>query len=194
MKPVRFAVVVLVAALAACSSPPKDHYYTLGSEGSAPAPSAAAAVQAPSVVVGPVTVPEAVDQPQLVVRVAANQVRVEEFHRWASSLKNEIALAIAANLVRDLGATRVWTYSPTALPDPDFQVLVDVQRFDSMPGEATVIDAVWTVRAGKGGTVKSGRSTVREAAGAAGYDALVAAHGRALARMSADIAAAIRGK
>jgi len=47
------------------------------------------------------------------------------------------------------------------------------------------------VSTAKGG-VKTGQSAVREPAGGPGYDALVAAHVRALAAVSRDIAAAIR--
>jgi len=173
--------------LAACSSPPKERYYTLSAAGGA-----APAGTAPSVAVGPVTVPEAVDQPQFVVQAGANEVSIYEFHRWASPLKGEIARVIAANLAQDLGTTRVWSFAQTTLGKPDYQVLVDVQRFDSALGEAVTLEALWTVRPAAGGAPKIGRSSVREPAGGAGFDALVAAHSRALARVSRDVAGAIR--
>lgn len=182
-------VCLVLLALAACSSPPKERYYTLAAPGApAPAPGATA----PSVAVGPVTVPETVDQPQFVVRVAANEVSIYEFHRWASPLKGEIARVIAANLGQELGTTRVWSYAQTTLGKPDYQVLVDVQRFDSTLGDAVTVEALWTVRPATGGAPKTGRSSVREPAGGTGFDALVAAHSRALARVSRDIASAIR--
>lgn len=186
----RLALACLVL-LAACGTPPKERYYTLTGAASAPAPAAGAA-SATSVAVGPVTLPESIDQPQLVVQVAANQVTLYEFHRWASPLKSEIARVIAANLAQELGTVRVWSYGQTTLPNPDYQVLVDVQRFDSALGDAVAIDAIWTVRGAKGATPKTGRSSVREPASGAGFDALVAAHSRALARVSGDIASAIR--
>jgi uncharacterized lipoprotein YmbA len=67
-----------------------------------------------------------------------------------------------------------------------------VLDFDSAPGVAAGLDAVWTVRGASGGAVRSGRTTVREAAQEEGYAALAAAHSRALGRMSGDIADAIR--
>ena len=71
-------------------------------------------------------------------------------------------------------------------------MLVDIQRFDSVLGEAVTIDALWTVRRAAGGATKTGRSSVRETVSGAGFDALVAAHSRALASVSRDIAGAIR--
>ena len=175
---------------AACGSPPKERYYTLTAAPTAPAP--AAGVSASSIAVGPVTLPEVLDQPQLVVQVAANQVAVYEFHRWASPLKSEIARVIAANLGQDLGTARVWAYAQTTLLNPDYQVLVDVQRIDPALGDAVAIDALWTVRRAGGGAPKTGRSLVREPTSGAGFDALVAAYSRALARVSRDIDGAIR--
>jgi uncharacterized lipoprotein YmbA len=179
-----------IVLLAACGSPPKERYYTLTTAATAPPPAAGAS--AASIAVGPVTVPESVDQPQLVVRVAANEVSMYEFQRWASPLKSEIARVIAANLAQELGTARAWSYSQATPPNPDYQVLVDVQRFDSALGEAVTVEALWMVRRAAGGPPKTGRSSVREPTSGAGFDALVAAHSRALASVSRDIAGAIR--
>jgi uncharacterized lipoprotein YmbA len=186
----RIALACLVLLAGACGSPPKERHYTL-TPARAAAPAAGAA-SAPSVAVGPITLPEIVDQPQVVVQAGANQVTRYDLHRWASPLKSEIARVIAANLAQDLGTTRVWVYAQTALPNPDYQVLVDVQRFDSALGDAVTIDVLWTVRGAAGTAPKTARSSVREPVSGAGFDPLVAAHSRALARVSRDIADAIR--
>ena len=54
-----------------------------------------------------------------------------------------------------------------------------------------VVDAVWAVRGAKGGA-RSGRTVAREGVTDSSFDALAAAHSRALATVSGDIAAAIR--
>lgn len=56
-----------------------------------------------TITVGPVTVPAAVDRSQLVLNVAPNQVTIEEFNRWASPLKTDIARVVAQNLSLLLG-------------------------------------------------------------------------------------------
>ena len=60
------------------------------------------------------------------------------------------------------------------------------------PGEAAIVDAVWTVRRAKDGKTELGRTTAREIVQEKSYDALAAAHSRALARLSQDIANAVR--
>jgi len=181
------ALLLAAAALAGCSSPPKTNFYTLSPAASAPARADAKVPY--SVAIGPVGIPESLDRPQMVTRTGANQVGVAEFERWAGPLKNEIALAIAENLKPLLGGASVFTY-PQGV-NADVNVSVDVQRFDSALGDAATVEVLWQVRPAKGAP-RSGRSMVREATGGPGYDALVAAHGRALAAVSGDIATAIR--
>jgi uncharacterized protein len=185
-------VICLAVALAGCSRSPRVTFYTL--EPGARFETAAAATAAPSVAVGPVTLPEVVDRPQLVVRVAANRVDILETHRWAEPLKSEISRLIAENLGRLLGSSRVSSYLQHAGADADYRVLVDIQRFESSPGEAVTVEAVWSLRRAAGGAPKTGRSLVREPVGAEGYEPLVAAYGRALLAVSRDLAAAIRAE
>lgn len=177
----------LVVAGAGCASP-RSSFYTLNSTGK-PATSGADY----SVSVGPVSVPAAVDRPQIVVRLAPNQVAIDEFHRWASPLPDAIARVVAENIAAMLGTPHVTVFSRPSASGARYRVLIDVLRFESAPGEAATLDAVWTVRSTKDGTTRSGRTTVSEPATDREYATLAAAHSRALGRLSADIAGAIGG-
>jgi uncharacterized lipoprotein YmbA len=145
-----------------------------------------------SVVVGPVSVPAAVDRPQIVVTTGPNQVRVDDFNRWASPLQSNISRVVADNLGSILGTPRVTVFPQTSSANADYQAAVEVQSFGSALGEAATLDAVWTVRRVKDGKQQTGRTTVRESAAEKGYEALAAAHSRAAARLSQDIAGAVR--
>jgi uncharacterized lipoprotein YmbA len=186
----RLASCILLFALVAgtgCASP-RSSFYTLNSTGK-PATSGADY----SVSVGPVSVPAAVDRPQIVVRLAPNQVAIDEFHRWASPLPDAIARVVAENLAAMLGTPQVSVFSRPTAAGARYRALVDVLRFESAPGEAATLDAVWTVRSTKDGTSRSGRTTVSEPVPDREYATLAAAHSRALGRLSADLAGAIRG-
>ena len=174
------ALLLAAATLAGCSSPPKTNFYTLSPAASAPARADAKVPY--SVAIGPVGVPESLDRPQMVTRTGANQVSVAEFERWAGPLKNEIALAIAENLKPLLGDASVSTY-PQGV-NADVNVSVDVQRFDSVQGDAALIEAAWVVRKTKSGETRPGRTVAREASPGADFDALAA--------VARDIAAGIR--
>jgi len=171
------------AFVAGCASTPPSRFYTLSA---ARGPAGMSANL--SIAVGPVSVPAVVDRPQIVVSTGPNQVRLEEFNRWAAPLQNNIARVVAENLVAMLGTPRVTLLSA----DADYRVVIEVQGFESAPGEEAILDAVWSVRRTKDGKAETGRTTVREAVQEKGYDALAAAHSRALARLSRDIAEAVR--
>jgi uncharacterized lipoprotein YmbA len=174
--------------LTACGTPPQERFFTLASEPPSQV-SFNSASPAFVVMVGPVTVPDVVDRPQLVLRTSPSRVEILEQARWAAPLKNEIARVVADHLARLLPGARAATSAERASGTPDYRVLIDIQRFDSAPQEGATIQASWTVRP-QNGSALTGRSLVSEPAGA-GYDALVAAHSRALAAVSRDIAAAI---
>jgi uncharacterized protein len=183
------SMMCLAAAVAGCSPTAPSRFYTLGSTATP-----GVALNAPTtVMIGSVSVPASVDQPQFVVQVAPNRVEVDEFNRWAAPLNDSIARAVAGNLAVQLGTPEVAT---AQLPNfsPAYFVTIDVQRFDSIRGEAALDEAVWVVRDTANGATRSGRTTARETVQGGSFEALAAAHSRALATLSGDIAGAIRAE
>lgn len=174
-----------LAGLAAGCASAQSRFYTLTGTATA----AASTPSTVSVAVGPVTVPATVDRPQIVVNMGANQVAVDEFNRWASPLQNNITRVVAENLVALLGTPRV---TQSLGVDSDFRVAIEVQRFELTVGDSAMLDAAWVVRRAKDGKLETGRTTVREAVREKGYDPLVAAHSRAIGRLSQEIANAVR--
>lgn len=177
----------------ACASSPPVHLYTLSTEASGGQPPVKVAKER-RIMIGPVSIPDVVDRPQIVVRSGPNQVSVIDDHRWAEPLKNEVTRAIAKNIGRLVGSSRVWAYPENAGGSLDYRVLVAIQLFESTPGHDVVIDALWTVQTlpQEGSQPKTGRSRVEESISGQGYEAVVAAHSRAIGVVSRDIAEAIR--
>ena len=181
------ATLCALAVLAAgCASPP-SHFYTLSRTAT---PTAATSNLA--VVVGPVSIPAIVDLPQIVVSTGPNQVTLDEFNRWASPLQNNISRVVAENLVAMLGTPRVSLFQQSLNADADYRVAIEVQTFESRPGEAATLNAVWIVRRTKDGKAETGRTAVREAVPDKDYAALAAAHSRALERLSQDVADTVK--
>lgn len=176
---------LFVTLAAGCASSPA-RFYTLNATAT-PVPTTSTL----SVVVGPVSVPAVVDRPQIVVRTGANQAALDESNRWASPLQDNLSGVIVKNLVALLGTPSVTLSPQTLSADADYRVAVEVQRFDSTPGESATLDAVWTVRQLRDGKAKTGRTDVHETVQDRSYDALAAAHSQAVARLSQDIADAV---
>ena len=177
----------LVIVAAGCATTPAARFYTLSAVATPPA-----ATSALSVAVGPVSVPAVVDRPQIVVTKGPNEVHLDEFNRWAAPLENNIARVVAENLVTMLGARHVTLLQDAVTVDADFRVAIQVQRFESILGEGATLDAVWTVSRNGDGKSQTGRTTVSEPAPERAYDAVVAAHSRAIARLSGEIAQAVQ--
>lgn len=188
----RLATILFSCALAAlitgCASSAPSRFYTLSPTAAAPA----APPSSCSVSVGPISVPAVVDRPQIVVRTGPNQVFIDEFERWASPLKGDIARIVAENLVSMLGTPQVVVFPQSTATDASYRVVIDVLRFESEPGRAATLDALWTVSSAKNGQSHRGHTTINEPTQDDGYAALIAAHSRALGRLSAEIAAMIR--
>jgi len=186
-------LVVVVAMLAAACSlgggGAKENFYVLSGPDAPPPASRPGAL---AIYVGPVAVPESVDRAPMVLQGSANQVDLSEEHRWAEPLKTAIPRVVAEHLMRLLDTPRVMSSRVGTTTDLDYRVALEVQRFDSSLANGATVEVLWTITGKRANPPRSGRSSVREPAATPTPDGLAAAHSRALARVAADIAAAIR--
>jgi hypothetical protein len=180
------AISLFVFSVGGCASP-SAHFYTLSTQAEeSPIPVPV------SVSVGPVRIPVIVDRMEFVLSVGPNEVRPDEFNRWASPLRDNISRAVAGDLVRLLGSGRITLTADHSSSVPDYRTAIEVQHFESAAGQGVNLDAVWTVTRMADGVIQTGRTTVHQAVHGNDPGALAAAHSRTVAMLSADIATAIR--
>ncbi|MGE0473642.1 MAG: membrane integrity-associated transporter subunit PqiC [Nitrospirales bacterium] len=185
---------VITWLLSGCAGSPPVHYYTLSVEAETGLPSSVTDRTTLTLAVDPISLPDVVDRPQIVLQSGSNQVTLVDDHRWAESLKSEIPRIIAGNLSQLLLTKMVWAYPQHVKGPVDYRVFIDIQRFESTHGSSVAIDALWTIQRSSedGADPKTGRSTVQQPITGQGYEAIAAAHSRALADISREIAEAIR--
>lgn len=185
------AATAFATVLGACSSTPVDRFYTL-SGGPATATPPARGAAPLYFEMRPVTVPAQLRRPQMVVSTGEGTIDLEEHHRWAGPLAEEIGNSLSLNIAARLGGVDVYR---SAAPDDSavYRIGADVQRFESRPGAYALVDAVWSVRRLDGSAVQTCRSVFQEPVGT-GHDALVAGHRAALDKLAAAIAANVRGQ
>jgi uncharacterized protein len=172
----------------ACGTSPKVTFYTLASTTALrPAIGDVEHNVRTRVAVGPVKVPEMVDRPQFVVRQSSNRVDVLEQHRWAQSLRTEIARVIAADLQGQLRDVQVASSSEYAGRHADYSIAIDIEQFDAVPGQGVIVQAVWTIRRTTGLILQSARTLVREPVHGSDIEQLAVAYGQALAAISVRI-------
>ena len=185
MKPMLASLALL---LTACGTTPPIQFFGLG-----PVPAGDAApvvVAGPSLVVGPVGMPAAIDRLHMVRLVDGVRVDVADEHRWVAPLKTEMARRIASDIARQRGYGRIVAWPQATLAEPDLSVPIDVQRFDAEGFERVTLEAVWTLRKG-GRDLISRRFVGSERVTAPTYAGLAAAHGRLVDALARDIAAAL---
>jgi uncharacterized protein len=146
-----------------------------------------------SVGLGPVTIPDYLDRPQIVTRTSQNSVLLAEFDRWAEPLSGTISRTLAENLSSLLHTDTVVLYPWPGSVDIAYQVLVDVFRFDGVLGEKAILDAQWSVLGKRGKKVLLlKRSIFVEPAREGSFAALVSGESRALDNLSREIAYALK--
>lgn len=182
----RFLLLMVAALVAGCGQPNKT-FYVLTASG--PMPSGGGV----GIGVGPVSLAEYINRPNLVTQEAPNQLGVAEDHRWAGDLSAGIARVVAANLGRDLKTGNVRTYPWQRDDEIRYQVTLDVRQLHSEADGSAVIEAGWRVyQLPERRLVASKTFTDREPLEADGYNASVAAQSRLIGRLSDTIAASIR--
>ncbi len=145
------------------------------------------------VVVGPISVPELVDRPQLVVRDGSYDVTLLEQQRWATPLKESLPRVLAADLGERLPTVRFVPQSSFSGAGPDGRLQLDFLRIDILRNSGAVMLAHWSYRpvAAKDGTaaaVIEGDLEARAALTEAGYPGYVDALRRASATLAASLA------
>ena len=146
-----------------------------------------------TVSVGPVILPDSVKRPQIAIRTNDNQVGFSEFHKWAGPLKDDAKRILAENLGILLAEEGATVSTDELLIEPDYRVVVNINRFDGVPGETAWLNAVWTLKDQKSQKIVAvTQSLFTEKVSGPGYPELVNAQSRTLAALSLEVAAEIK--
>jgi len=185
-------MVILVLAQAGCSiggaSRPAE-FYVLNVEPGTPVSGRTAAAGPLTVGLGPVTLPDIFDRPQIVTRPEPNRLDMAEFDRWGGDLNRDLSRVLAQNLMSRLNTDSILPHPWSSRDTPDFQVAVQVFRFDGELGKVARFEGVWRLMDGaKGCELATHRFSFTESPAGSGYQEFVSAMSRAVARLSQEIA------
>jgi uncharacterized protein len=182
----RTLILLLILPLAGCMNNFKT-YYMLAADGPVPSGSGT------GIGVGPVTLAEYIDRPNLVIAQTANQLGVSENHRWAGDLAASITRVTAANLGRRLGTGNVRSYPWQGDEGIRYQITLDIRQLHGGDDGYAVIEAGWRAYSLPDRKLVTSRTfTDREPLEKDGYQPLVAAESRLLSRLADDIAKGLK--
>ena len=183
-------LVALALLLAGCGASPPRHFYVLTAD---PVPSrAGAAAAGNTVALGRITVPGALDRPQIARRKGGNEIVFAEEERWAGPLDDMLRRVLADDPAARLPAG-VMLVESGAKPPPGVTIALDVSRFDADESGTVTLTARWEALGRNGAPFGAPReSAIVEPGSGSGAAAVVATMSRAVAALAARIAAGLR--
>jgi uncharacterized lipoprotein YmbA len=184
---------VLWMCLFGCGSSPASRFYLLSpvqGPGGDVRPASEACV---SLGIGPIRIPDYLDQPSIVIRSAPNEIKASETNRWAEPLKNNFTRVLAQNLTNLLCTKSIFFYPWKGGVPIDYRVEVEVVRFEGVSGGQVSLEAWWGILSREGKTLHvSKRSTFSESVSGEGYQSLVSTQSRLLENLSREIATSLK--
>lgn len=188
--PRRFLGLLLLAAAAGCLKTQTDptRFFVLAPV--APPEGRPATIAPPMLGLGPITLPDYLDQTAIVTRVSEQEVDYLATARWAERLSTMVNRVLAVNLSVRTGGREIVQYPWPVDRQPAITVGVDFACFDLTREGTAVLRAQWRVR--QGDQLRTGLASIEEAAADTSVDARVGALNRALARLGDELAEAIR--
>ncbi|WP_283180246.1 PqiC family protein [Pseudomonas svalbardensis] len=174
--PLKIALVTALLLLTACRGDPIQ-FHTL----TPVQPSSNSRTSAADIQIEGISVPPQVDRPQIVIRQGNSGLAILETEWWGASLSDELRSALVDQLVN-------------SNPQRKVSVRLDVQRFDSIPGQYALIDVKWRLRnlGESENALITCRSTLQTPSGPS-IDELVAAQQNNVKRLAALINQAAGG-
>lgn len=191
----RTVLMAATIALAGCSilKPQADpsRFYVLTSTSTRAENANARAPGGLTIGVGPIELPDYLDRSPLVTRLGPNQVAFSDFERWAEPLARNFSRVVIENLVLLLNTEKVVSL-PSLVPiSLQYEVPIEVQRFESYDDGMVELVARWAVRSPADANVlRTGESRIAETGGSE-TEEVVAALSRAVGRLSEEIASNI---
>jgi uncharacterized lipoprotein YmbA len=187
------ALTMWIIMQAACSlgGPSKPSaFYALSSVAGAPVPGRESVPL--SVAVGPITLPDIVDRPQIVKRPDVNRIDLAEFDRWAGDLNQDLVRVLTQDLMARLHTDDVGTYPWQGADRPVYRVTAHFFHFDGELGKRAYLSGIWQLLDGHDDcrlTVR--RFDITKTPEGADYAAFAQALSEGVADLSQEIAAGI---
>jgi len=142
--------------------------------------------------VGPVTLPPHLDRTQIVTQASRHRLDLKELDQWAEPLKDGFTRVLAQNLSTLLETDKVFHFPWRRPFTVQYQISVEVLRFDTDARGESVLSARWNVIKGDGRELLfSHISSFKSRVTGEGIEPAVAAMSRNLAELSREIGASV---
>ncbi|MGY6277212.1 PqiC family protein [Methylomonas sp. MgM2] len=183
-----FLFVLLISQSACIGTTPPSQFYLLE-----PAPvginqAAVAAPNKPAISLAPIRIPRYLDRAQIVTATGKNTYRLDELHRWAEGLDDNMTRVVLQNLSDMVPADVVVSRHERG---SKMRLVVTILEFHIDSAEQAVLSAQWQISKGDE-TLLSRQQTYKLPADKDDVPAEVEALNQCLNQLSRDIATALK--
>jgi uncharacterized lipoprotein YmbA len=141
--------------------------------------------------IGPVKLADYLNQNRIITRID-NNIKQAEYDQWSGSLKSNLSNVLAENIGYKLQTDSVFLFPWRSSVPIDYQLTVDIIRFDGQLGGEVVLVARWNlIRGEEKEFIAIKRSEIRVKTDNQSYDAFVKGQSQALGKLSSEIKTAI---
>ena len=141
--------------------------------------------------VGPVEFPDYLRRLAVVTRVAPNRIELSDDRRWAEPLDKNFTRVLSENLATLLKTQRIEKYPWALRAKVDYQIEIDVQRFETTSDGQSQIIASWIIRDGPSSKILYASQTTAGAPAGVDEASASSALSNDLATLSKEIAARV---
>jgi uncharacterized lipoprotein YmbA len=141
--------------------------------------------------VGPVSFPDYLRRLAVVTRVSPNRIDLSDEKRWAEPLDKNFTRVLSENLATLLNTQRIEKYPWALTTKVDYQVEINVQRFETTSDGQTQLIASWIIRDGSSSKILYASRTIAGAPAGADETSASSALSSDLAALSKDIASRV---
>jgi uncharacterized lipoprotein YmbA len=186
-------LVALALLLPGCTRSRPAAYYQLTAIAAEQGLVSSATTAALGIALGPVRLPEMLDRPQLIIRTGANRMEIVDDRRWIEPPADTISRVLRENLAVLLATERIVAYPWTRNDAFDYQVVVEILRFEGQGVREAHLEAIWAVRNRQGESlVPERRARFQVPAASPDYDGLVRALSDTLSLLCWEISREIK--
>ena len=136
---------MLILILAGCSSTPSEIKYYLLSSDLPNVTTHAEVAGNGNIAVGPVIVPDYLDQPLIVTVNDGGTLNLSETDRWASPLNRGIQAVLISRLAERLSGMRIGAFPSSQGFSHKYRVAVEILRLEGRPGHLVTLHARFQV-------------------------------------------------
>jgi uncharacterized lipoprotein YmbA len=101
--------------------------------------------------IGPIDFPDYLRRPEVVTLTSPNQITLSQDRRWGEPLDKNFSRVLSEDLSRLLNTQRIEKYPWSHKTQVDYQIVIDVQRFETSSDGQSQLLARWIVKDGATG-------------------------------------------